>query len=244
MKKGDNADVYLVCFHTKTVKLSTDAPITIGREKYCDIVLNDLLVSRQHVEISWIDDTFQVKDLQSRNGTLLNGQAVKTSPIIDGDEIKVGGYTFMVRAASHMDVEKFLLREKVRMSSQVTIASSDLGIRFSEKGFSGNLAALSLDEVVQTLSQCLKTGVLAIADEEKKEDLGQLYFEDGEIVHAEIEGAAGTDAVIKVLNLTEGKFIFQNDVAAPERTVEQSTMSILLEACRQKDEAHREKTRG
>jgi len=244
MNISDDATVYLVCFHTKTVKLNKEKPITVGREKYNDIVLNDLLVSRRHAQISWREGSYFVSDLKSRNGTLLNGKTVESEVITDGDEIKVGGYTFMVRASTHMDVEKFLLREKVRMSSQVTIASSDLGIRFSEKGFSGNLAALSLDEVVQTLAQCLKTGMLRISEEEQEKELGTLYFDEGEINHAEIEGEVGSKAVIKILNLPDGQFVFQNDVKAPKQTVEQSTMSILLEACRQKDESQRETTRS
>ncbi len=245
MKNSDSdAGVYLVCYQTKTIRLQPNQHITIGREKYNDVVLNDLLVSRQHAEISWKKDQFVIKDLKSRNGTYVNNKQITTKGLTEGDVIKIGGYEFTLRTATHMDVEQFLLREKVRMSTQQTLTGSDLGLRFSDKGFSGSLAALSMEEIVQTLSQCLKTGVLTIKKPKEVEHSGFLYFENGEIVHGEMDGLDGLDAVLHIINLNEGQFEFQNDIAPLSHTVEQSTISILLEAARKKDESHRRQTQS
>ncbi len=66
--------------------------ITIGRDPNCDIVIEDRQVSRKHAQIFINPDKKNyIADLNSKNGTLLNGEFVadKTS-LKDGDEIIVG----------------------------------------------------------------------------------------------------------------------------------------------------------
>ncbi|HEX9117513.1 MAG TPA: FHA domain-containing protein [Anaerolineae bacterium] len=64
--------------------------ITIGRSPDCDIVLDDRQVSRLHARIAWHDDHYEIEDLNSKNGTHLNGRDVTgTQPLHDGDEIQV-----------------------------------------------------------------------------------------------------------------------------------------------------------
>jgi hypothetical protein len=130
----------------------------------------------------------------------------------------------------------------VRLASHTTLSDSDLGIRFNEKGFSGNLASLSLIEVVQTLAQCLKTGKLIVKQDEFETEFGTIFFTDGEITHAEFKNEFGFDAVLKILNMPSGSFDFYNDVTCQQQSIDQSTMSIMLEACRIRDETQREET--
>ena len=62
----------------------------IGRGTDADIVLPERQVSRYHLKILYRDDRFFLEDLDSKNGTFLNGQQVKgTVPIQDGDEIQI-----------------------------------------------------------------------------------------------------------------------------------------------------------
>jgi hypothetical protein len=67
-----------------------DTPISIGRLAECSVVLNDPNVSRRHAEILRRDGVPVLVDLQSTNGTLVNGTAVSQTPLVDGDEITVG----------------------------------------------------------------------------------------------------------------------------------------------------------
>ena len=65
----------------------------IGRDCDCEIRLPDPRVSRRHAILSLTGDGWQICDLQSRNGTFLNGNAVlEASPIPDGAEIDVAPY--------------------------------------------------------------------------------------------------------------------------------------------------------
>jgi DNA-binding response OmpR family regulator len=63
--------------------------LTIGRSKDCDIVLPERQVSRYHIRIERSKNGFLVRDLGSKNGTVVNKQKVTETPIDlhDGDEI-------------------------------------------------------------------------------------------------------------------------------------------------------------
>lgn len=65
----------------------------LGREATCDLAFDSPRLSRQHALLTRIDRTFYLGDLNSRNGTFLNGQAVSGEAVRlkDGDEIVLGG---------------------------------------------------------------------------------------------------------------------------------------------------------
>ena len=64
-------------------------PVALGRDSSNPIRLHDTEVSRRHAEVRYVDDTFQVIDLGSANGTFVNGQLVDQSPLRSGDRLQV-----------------------------------------------------------------------------------------------------------------------------------------------------------
>ena len=66
--------------------------ISIGRDAHCDIVIDDRQVSRKHALIlSNADKKNYITDLDSKNGTLLNGEYISgQTSLKDGDEIIIG----------------------------------------------------------------------------------------------------------------------------------------------------------
>lgn len=80
MKLGDDP---------KVIPLPAE-PITVGRSSQNAIAIMDASLSRVHCEIRKADGVILVKDLGSRNGTLVNGTAVKESKVSGGDRIDVG----------------------------------------------------------------------------------------------------------------------------------------------------------
>lgn len=64
--------------------------LVIGRLNSCDICLQDGNASRRHAELVAHDDGWAIEDLGSTNGTLLNGHAVDSEVLEDGDVITVG----------------------------------------------------------------------------------------------------------------------------------------------------------
>lgn len=65
-------------------------PATIGRDASCIIPIDDNRVSRVHARIKKRDQLYILEDLQSKNGTWLNGDKVSNTVINSGDKILVG----------------------------------------------------------------------------------------------------------------------------------------------------------
>jgi len=68
----------------------TSGRLTIGRLPACDVSLNDANASRQHAELVRRDDGWWLVDLDSTNGTFVNGSLVKERRLASGDAIQIG----------------------------------------------------------------------------------------------------------------------------------------------------------
>jgi FHA domain len=67
-----------------------DHQLTIGRDDDCDVRLSDLTVSRRHARLVFRDGAWILHDLESTNGTVLNGRAVKRCEVRPGDRLALG----------------------------------------------------------------------------------------------------------------------------------------------------------
>ncbi|MDZ7676388.1 MAG: FHA domain-containing protein [Acidimicrobiales bacterium] len=65
---------------------------TAGRHPESDIFLDDVTVSRRHVEISRSGSDYTVRDSGSLNGTYVNRNRVEEAPLRDGDELQIGSF--------------------------------------------------------------------------------------------------------------------------------------------------------
>src|SRR5579875_3112226 len=79
--------------------------LVLGRDKQCDIVLSDVLVSRKHAEIVEGADGFYIRDLGSSNGVIVN-QARIDNPylLVNGDRFTIGKTTFYFMSAGEATV--------------------------------------------------------------------------------------------------------------------------------------------
>ncbi|MBI5771418.1 MAG: FHA domain-containing protein [Verrucomicrobia bacterium] len=71
------------------------APLVLGRDPACDIVVLQTRVSRRHARVwpSGNDDEFE--DLGSSNGSRVNGRAVTRRTLREGDLLEMGGMAFV-----------------------------------------------------------------------------------------------------------------------------------------------------
>lgn len=65
----------------------------VGRQRTCEIQLDNDTVSRQHTEIVQTSQGFVVRDLGSHNGTFVNGRWITETRAFHGDEVRIGRYT-------------------------------------------------------------------------------------------------------------------------------------------------------
>lgn len=64
--------------------------LTLGRAPACDVVVEDTKVSRRHARVVVEAGVAEIEDLDSSNGTLLNGKPVSRRVLRDGDVIQLG----------------------------------------------------------------------------------------------------------------------------------------------------------
>ncbi len=75
----------------KEVQLTKDKT-TLGRRPYNDIVIDNLAVSGEHAVLQMTGSDVVLEDLNSTNGTYVNGKAVKRQQLQSGDAIEIGKY--------------------------------------------------------------------------------------------------------------------------------------------------------
>jgi pSer/pThr/pTyr-binding forkhead associated (FHA) protein len=75
----------------KEVQLTKDRT-TLGRRPYNDIVIDNLAVSGEHAVLQMAGNVVHLEDLNSTNGTYVNGKAAKKQLLQNGDMVEVGKY--------------------------------------------------------------------------------------------------------------------------------------------------------
>jgi pSer/pThr/pTyr-binding forkhead associated (FHA) protein len=85
--------------NVETLELTKDE-ISIGRGKDCDIVLNDKKASRKNAVIRRAGLSFSIKDLDSANGTYVNGVRVAEQELVSDDLVRIGHVEFRFKALS------------------------------------------------------------------------------------------------------------------------------------------------
>ncbi len=130
---------------------------TIGRQKGCEIVLDDTQSSRKHTKISYVNDKYVIEDLESRNGTYLNGNRVEKAELKDGDEIQIGNTYLRFKHVPETDDKGKVLEPILATKKSREIDISKLSIRGYEiveligKGGMGYVCKarqLSMDRIV------------------------------------------------------------------------------------------------
>ena len=81
----------------RSMKIVEGGSYVIGRSPDADLVVDDNRASKRHALVTYGEDGFQLADLASSNGTLLNGRRVAQHPLAPGDEILIGTQVIVVQ---------------------------------------------------------------------------------------------------------------------------------------------------
>ena len=73
-----------------TFRLSSGSVKTLGRATRADFIVDRALVSRFHCRLTAGDEQLEVLDLESTNGTFVNGRRVERAKIASGDRLRIG----------------------------------------------------------------------------------------------------------------------------------------------------------
>ena len=92
----------------KEVQITKDRT-TLGRRPYNDIVIDNLAVSGEHAVMQMMGNDVFIEDLNSTNGTYINGKAVKKQLLSHDDTIEIGKYKIKYLADDGQDYEKTMI---------------------------------------------------------------------------------------------------------------------------------------
>jgi hypothetical protein len=99
--------------------------------------------------------------------------------------------------------------------------------------FQGSLKEIPLPDIIQLVSVSGKSGVFLL---ERGEERGEIYIQDGAIVHAVYNALLGEEAIYALAIWADGEFHFQPGVEAEAHTITKSNTNLLMEAARRLDE--------
>ena len=97
-KVSDTPDTPMFCgqagsFSGQKLRVPRNKPISMGREASCQLVLASKQVSRKHCEVRLTADGLVIRDLNSANGTKVNGARIPPQedvPLKRGDRVEIG----------------------------------------------------------------------------------------------------------------------------------------------------------
>lgn len=103
----------------------------------------------------------------------------------------------------------------------------------SSKGFDGSVTGLQLPDLIQM--NCLSQMTTSLYVRKGSHE-GCIFFEDGQITHAQIGANEGEEALFSILSWSSGSFRFAGGVKAPRRTISTNWEYLLIEGMRKADE--------
>jgi hypothetical protein len=112
----------------KEVQLTKDRT-TLGRRPYNDIVIDNLAVSGEHAVMQMSGSEVFLEDLNSTNGTYVNGKAIKKQQLQGGDTVEIGKYKI-----------KFVHDGPVDQQEKTTVIHSGSVVGGAESAMVGNAA--------------------------------------------------------------------------------------------------------
>lgn len=92
----------------KDVQLTKDKT-TLGRRPYNDIVIDNLAVSGEHAVLQMVGGDVFIEDLNSTNGTYINGKAIKKQLLANSDIVEIGKYKIKFLLEESSDYEKTMI---------------------------------------------------------------------------------------------------------------------------------------
>ena len=107
-----------------------DTPVTIGREEGNIIQLNDDRVSRYHLKIQEDQDRVVLTDLESTNGTKVNGEDIQLRILRHGDMICVGRSILLFGSPGEIEGRMTTLRGERPKRPEPAADPSDSSVRF------------------------------------------------------------------------------------------------------------------
>jgi CheY-like chemotaxis protein len=140
------------------------------------------------------------------------------SPEVHKEATRRGSYFYLEKPFEISDVRTIILK----------------ALEEKRGGFVGQVVDLQLVDIIQMA--CLGRFTMSLTVTKGDEE-GLIYFQNGEIAHAEMGDIEGKEALYIILDWHEGRFNSQMGISPPKETIADRWEHLLLEGMRRKDEA-------
>lgn len=220
----------LFCPPLPPLRLGSKLPIFIGRHPSCELAIRCDDVSRRHAEVRCENGSFVVYDLESTNGTFVNGAKLEGSHrLMPGDRVEVGSNTI-----TFCEIDAGATPSPAAEDNEHTIIFERPPA--TKLSFGGELSEVPAAAIFQLLEMGSNSGLLELSS---TDGAASVWFEMGRPIHAKTEKHVGFDAATAVISLESGQFRFGPCTEPPDATIQASVTEVLLEACRIQDEGNR-----
>ena len=166
--------IQLDCGTEVSYPLDVDS-VLIGRDLSNAIVIQHESASRMHAEITCNDGLYMIRDLQSVNGTTVNGTAVTEQVLRDGDHIVFGS----VRCCFH-EKSQTEESEPTKKEPESSTASGESENEKPKKSFAAHLAGFGKSVLDEGKRNALMTGLRAKIEKLRLVDLNQAHYALGD----------------------------------------------------------------
>jgi pSer/pThr/pTyr-binding forkhead associated (FHA) protein len=110
----------------------------MGRRRDCDLRIPLDSVSRRHCRLFTEKNTLKIRDLNSRNGTIINGQTVEETLLKPGDKLTVGPVTFVMQVNGKP--------EKPESDGKDVLKTNDTNADFTDDELFAEFSDIELDD--------------------------------------------------------------------------------------------------
>jgi hypothetical protein len=204
------------------IPLHTGEGYVMGRGRDCDIVVEDLACSRRHALLT-LDNGANcafVEDLNSRNGTYLNGERlVAKAPLKQGSRIRIGATVYLVHLYEEAESSDFADTGTVGFEHHAE--GSDLD--------GGELSQYGIVELLKLLIHSRRNLTLHVA---LPDDNAQVELRDGEVMAAACGGLSGFNALVKMGRAPSGIFWVVHNEGDFDCNVQEPSGHLLVELAR------------
>ena len=130
----------------KEVQITKDKT-TLGRRPYNDIVIDNLAVSGEHAVLQMVGADVFIEDLNSTNGTYINGKAIKKQLLAHNDTVEIGKYKIKYMVDEGTDYERTLVLKPGTMPA-LAAAAQPRGAAHSGVGAAPSTSSVALIKVL------------------------------------------------------------------------------------------------
>ncbi len=196
----------------------------VANKEHPDIIISDIMMPQMDgIELCWM---------------IRENSEVPLVPFIfltsfDDSEMEIRGFRAGADEYLSKPIDRKELLERVADLLQRTTKLKTMeDSTETKKAFSGELKDLSIVELVQMLNLNKKSGILKITGDIS----GEINLKGGNLYSANTAANEGENAIYELVALEQGSFNFELTDKEMPKNIKNSTMNVIIEACRIMDE--------